>query len=356
MKAKSYFMWAIVLFVVVALVVMFIIAVNQLGLWERNDFLRQIVGVLFGSFLLLFGTVAVMGFQIWANIVEERKKTAFDEKIAVYHDFLSDLETIIRDKKINENKEYELQIKLSYLSLQIKEPENMMKISRSISDIVTKIKNEHNEDKGIMIELMEITDVMYMELYGENIKTHSKEQTLEDIRDEMVLDFYSINVSPEDITSYRYVVKRIREIKKLITRKKDNNDVVYDRQWVYNGYTLVHDLYTDRDKRSKQFVCNERSNKYTVDIKFNTKGDTVSVELFSRKNSKEETDKLLKELQTKKLKPIYFKKYQKEGINSIMENGHYEYAQWNSRRMENDSIVNELVELLNAIDQCRERE
>lgn len=80
MKAKSYFMWAIVLFVVVALVVMFIIAVNQLGLWERNDFLRQIVGVLFGSLLLLFGTVAVMGFQIWANIVEERKKNSVRRK------------------------------------------------------------------------------------------------------------------------------------------------------------------------------------------------------------------------------------------------------------------------------------
>ena len=195
---------------------------------------------------------------------------------------------------------------------------------------------------------------MYKELYGEEVSTHSKGQTLEDLRDEMVLEFYSINVPSEDITAYHYVVKRIREIKKLISLQKENKTVIYDRQWVYNGYTLVHDLYTDRDKKNKQFVCNERSNKYAVDLRFDTKGKFVTIELFSRKNSREETDKLLKQLQDKSLKPACFKNYHKDNINSIQENGHYVYAKLDTKNLDNEALAKEIVDLLNAIDKCRE--
>lgn len=340
----------------IAVVIVFIILLkwfSKSNFLRGKDDTRLIVSALFSLMLPLVISAALMGVQGYFNITENHDQAMFDEKIVVYRDFLCDLDTILHDKKISKEEEYELQIKLSYLSLHIHEPENMMKISKAIADIVMKIKNEHNDDKGIMIELIEITDVMYNELYGEEITTKSKKQTLADIRDEMVLEFYSINVPSEDMTSYLYVVKRIREIKKLMAQKQEENKVLYDKQWVYNGYTLVHDLYTDKDKYSGKFVCNERPHKYAVDLKFNTKGDTVSIEVFSRKNSPKETNELLKKLGAKTLKPSYFEAYFKDSINSIMENGHYEYARWDSQKMGNDTIAKELVELLNAINQCR---
>ena len=357
MEAKFYISWAIMILIVVCFSVLFIKLTDKSDYLKERVHIKKALNLIFTSLIMLICGVIEIGWQNQTNIFAERKKAIFDEKIVVYRDFLSELDTILHDKQINKNEEYELQIKLSYLSLHINEPENMMIISKAISDIIYKIKNEHNEDKGIMIELMEITDVMYKELYGEEIKTQSKNQTLADMRDEMVLDFYSINVPPEDITSYLYIIKRIRAIKKIITTQKEVNKekVVYDKQWVYNGYTLVHDLYTDWDKKTGQYVCNERPHKYAVDLKFNTKGDSVAIELFSRKNSKEETNILLSKLQNMTLKPTYFENYYKDSINSIQENGHYTYAKWETKKMDNETLAKEIVDLLNAIDKCREK-
>lgn len=364
METKFYIVWAIVLLLAFIVFVAFILLIIKSKKWSEREDLKQIAMAIVSSLSLLIVTIAVMGLQKQANIEEERKKADINEKMIVYRDFLSELDTILHDKKINKNEEYELQIKLSYLSLHVKEPENMVTISKAIADIVTKIKNEHNEDKGIMIELMEITDAMYEELHGEGITTQSKNQTLEDIRDEMVLEFYCINVPPEDIASYLYIVRRIRDIKKIMANKKEENNKkgngekpLYDKQWVYNGYTLVHDLYTDWDKREEKFVYNERPHKYAVDLKFNTKGDSVYIELFSRKNSKEETNNIIVNLiKDTTIKHSYLYDYQKDSINSIMGNGHYTYARWKTKDMNNDTIAQEITVLLKAMDKCRVQE
>lgn len=364
METKFYIVWAIVLILAFIVFVAFILLIIKSKKWSEREDLKQIAMAIVSSLSLLIVTIAVMGLQKQANIEEERKKADINEKMIVYRDFLNELDTILLDKKINKNEEYELQIKLSYLSLHVKKPENMVTISKAIADIVTKIKNEHNEDKGIMIELMEITDAMYEELHGEGITTQSKNQTLEDIRDEMVLEFYCINVPPEDIASYLYVVRRIRDIKKIMANKKEENNKkgngekpLYDKQWVYNGYTLVHDLYTDWDKREEKFVYNERPHKYAVDLKFNTKGDSVYIELFSRKNSKEETNNIIVNLiKDTTIKHSYFYDYQKDSINSIMGNGHYTYARWKTKDMNNDTIAQEITVLLKAMDKCRVQE
>ena len=52
------------------------------------------------------------------------------------------------------------------------------------------------------------------------------------------------------------------------------------------------------------------------------------------------------------LKSMYLENYQKD-INSIMENGHYRYAQWRSEEIDDDTIAQEIAVLLKAIDKCR---
>lgn len=334
--------------------IVFIKLLNKTNIWNTNENKKQLAAIILNSLLVIVGTIMFIGLQSRANARLEHENAVFDKKITVYHDFLNDFHNIIKDQTIDDNEIYSLQIKLSYLSLHINEPKHIQGISRAIAAIVVKIKNPYNEDKGIMIDLMEITDIMNEELYGNTLTIRKKLKDLYDLRDEMVLDFYGINVPSENITSYYYIVRRIRDIKKSMAKSmremkraqnKRNNVNLYDKQWVYNGYTLVHDLYTDWDKTTGTYVCNERSDKYAVDLVFTPKGDSIYLEIFSRKNTKEETAKLLDSLNNYINLPY--------PQDSIQENSHYIYQKWKANDVDDQSIAQAITNLLQAMNKCR---
>lgn len=323
---------------------------QAVNIWDKKEGIKQISAVILNALLVLVGTIFVMGLQRRYDKKFQQESAVFNEKIVVYRDFLNEFENIIKDQQITDTERYELQIKLSYLSLHMANPESTKKVSRAVAAIVTKIQNPHNEDKGIMIDLMEITDVMYEELYDKTLETNSKE-TLSNLRDEMVLDFYGINVPPEDITAYYYIIRRIREVKRIMADSLEHNNKItdtdlYDKQWVYNGYTLVHDLYTDKDKATGKYVCNARANKYAVDLVFTHKGDSALIELFSRKNTKEDTYVLLNSLKSHNITLS-------NPIDNIQENGHYLYKTFNTKSVSNDTIACSIITLLRALDKCR---
>ena len=334
-------------FVIVALCfIMFFILVYKFHLFEGREDVKQYIAISLNAMLVLVGTLVLMGLQTRANINQQKDNAVFNDKITVYQNFLQDFYCIIKDQKIDDTERYSLQIKLSYLSLHISDPEHTKEISRAVAAIITKIQNPYNEDKGIMIDLMEITDVMYEELYGKKLTTRNKTQTLSDLRDEMVLDFYGINVAPEDITAYYYVIGRIREIKALMENNLKNHKkpLLYDRQWVYNGYTLVHDLYTDKGSKNGEYVCNERTHKYAVDLVFSPKADSVRIEFFSRENTKESTKQILDTLEE-----MHFPLHD----SIIQNNGHHIYRKWSTTSIDNETIANEISTLLQGLNKCR---
>ncbi len=218
------------------------------------------------------------------------KSKIFEEKLAIYKEFLKTLCEVVKDKKIDPEEEIILQFQVANLATHSRS-ESIQKISDQVKYIILAIKQEEENNNLILGQLFNIADVFYKELYEEENNYDERKRTL------AIHNFRSFLVLPEQLDSYEQSNKKQRtEAYKDHTTTEERLqylsgrlDVPCNRQWIYNGYVLVHEFNNDINPNTGNLVKGD--NRIIVDLYMDEK--RIQITLFTRQYDENESRKLV---------------------------------------------------------------
>ena len=175
----------------------------------------------------------------------------FEERLCIYKEFLQKLCDVVKDQKITEEEEIELQFQVSYIAMHTKS-DSIKAISEQVREIIVDIKNNEKNKNNMLNQLFIIADILYKELYGKD-NSFDKED-----RSTTIENFESIMFPKDDM--------RLYELMRSIKAKGSNKRIEKNGLLIYEYY------------------CNNTDNKYIKDngtisigISYNNKQCSFSI-------------------------------------------------------------------------------
>lgn len=174
MKNKLGTGWIIV---TIALVLaMFLLVIPALsGIWSIADMPLRVCVALLGVGVTTLVTKVLLSSQSEGELKQAKSRKVFEEKMAIYKDFINFLYEVVKDGQLTKEEKLELQFQTSLVIMHCL-PKNIGDISTAIGNILKTTcpqdedKNwNSNPTKSIMLSLIGIVKVLRKDLYREEI-------------------------------------------------------------------------------------------------------------------------------------------------------------------------------------------
>lgn len=256
--------------VLVAVVAVFFISLFVSSIWTKDNFASQLIAALLSAIVTALITLLLLNGQSEQEEKIDRSSKVFEEQLRIYQDFLRTLAAIVKKGKVEPSDEVELELQTAFLAMHTS-PDNILDISGPVNNIIMSIKKD--EDHNLLDELFQIIKVLRRELYDK------RERKDDNKYDDALSQFQAILVKPQSESIDIY--ERATRIKALIPR----NEIGINRQWIWQGSTLVHEAYLDG---------RNSNNNLASDLSFYEDG-SASLVLFTRQNDEDQTRTVLKD-------------------------------------------------------------
>ena len=272
------------------LLVLFVGVATGSGAWPGSDASAQILSALAGAVVAAIITLFLLLGQTSSEEKKERNTKVFEERLRIYQEFLHKLCDVVKDQKIEPEEEIELEFQVAYIAMHTSS-DSIKTISDQVRDIVVNIKKGDSDANEMLSQLFVIADTFYKELYGKSNDYN------EDDRSNTIMNFNSILVAKEDIKQYESEQKEavvnslsgktlnLEDRAKLLKAMINPNG---SKQWIWNGTTLVHELYTDISEKTGNYI--KSKNMIVIDMMPGSGEYVVCV--FTRVNSEDKTREL----------------------------------------------------------------
>ena len=283
-----------ILFVCIFLLAVFVAIATRSGAWPGTDASSQILSALAGAVVAAIITLFLLLGQTASEEKKERNTKVFEEKLRIYQEFLRKLCDVVKDQKITSEEEIELQFQVSYIAMHTS-TKSINTISGQVRDIVINIKRGEADGNEMLGQLFTIADTFYKELYGKD-----NDYRIED-RNNTLMNFNSILVQKENIEEYEesqnksiidsFAGKEIKELTPLerATKLKAMIHPKGSKQWIWNGYCLVHEFFTEINKNTGNYVKGKTKNTIAIDLLIE---DKFTIRVGTRKNDPKESEKV----------------------------------------------------------------
>lgn len=235
---------------------LFVIIAAISGAWPGKDISAQFFSAMAGALVAAIITLFLLQGQTAVEADRQKDSKVFEEKLLIYKEFLRKLCDVVKDQKITEEEEIELQFQVSYIAMHTKS-DSIKSISEQVRKIVVDIKNKEKDSKNMLSQLFIIADTLYKELYG-------KENSFkEEDRSTTIVNFESILAPKNEM--------RIYELMQNITAQGINKRIDKDGNLIYEYY------------------CNNTDNKYlkgngTVSIGISYNSNQYSFSIITKGN------------------------------------------------------------------------
>jgi hypothetical protein len=287
-----------ILFVCILLLAIFVAIATRSGAWPGTDASSQILSALAGAIVAAIITLFLLLGQTASEEMKERNAKIFEEKLRIYQEFLRKLCDVVKDQKITSEEEIELQFQVSYIAMHTS-PKSINTISGQVRDIVINIKKGEADGNEMLGQLFIIADTFYQELYG---KEYGKDNgNMTEDRKNTLMNFNSILVQKEDIEEYEDIQNKSiidsfagKELKELSPQERAAKLKAMinpngSKQWIWNGYCLVHEFFTEINKNTGNYVKGKTKNTIAIDLLIE---DKFTIRVGTRKNDPKETEKV----------------------------------------------------------------
>ena len=144
---------------------LFVIIAAISGAWPGKDISAQFFSAMAGALVAAIITLFLLQGQTAVEADRQKDSKVFEEKLLIYKEFLRKLCDVVKDQKITEEEEIELQFQVSYIAMHTKS-DSIKSISEQVRKIVVDIKNKEKDSKNMLSQLFIIADTLYKELYG----------------------------------------------------------------------------------------------------------------------------------------------------------------------------------------------
>lgn len=239
-------------FVNIALFVFLLVATD---LFSQKDLWFQSSCVIIGTIVTAVITLLLLNGQSDKEEEKERNAKVFEEKLAIYKEFLNELYNVVKDNNISNSEKLELQFKVAQISMHTRK-DRINTISESVTNIIRAI-DEKTSNKNILENLFTIQEQFRQELYPEKeaenwsttIKNFDELEVVEQVKEKHSL-------SNEKIISFE------NRIKEVVQKYKDTNDF-------NNGFEII----LSQNGNSRNFIrfarLNTERGEYCVQIWLN---------------------------------------------------------------------------------------
>ncbi|MBP5584262.1 MAG: hypothetical protein J6X43_09990 [Bacteroidales bacterium] len=155
-------------FVNIALFVFLLVATD---LFSQKDLWFQSSCVIIGTIVTAVITLLLLNGQSDKEEEKERNAKVFEEKLAIYKEFLGKLCDVVKDKEISDEESVELQFQVAQIAMHTKQG-RIKKISYKVVDIINSVRNPSDDDndrRSLMNNLFDIQEQFRQELYESKI-------------------------------------------------------------------------------------------------------------------------------------------------------------------------------------------
>ena len=300
------------------------------------NLITAFVGVVLSALI----TLLLLNGQTNAEEFKQKNIKVFEEKLAIYKEFLKSLCDVVKDNKIDPEEEILLQFQVANLATHTKS-ESIQKISEQVRDIILSIKQDAEENNLMLGQLFNIADVFYKELYDEDNMYDETKRIL------AIDNFRSFLIPSEQLQSYEQSNKKQRAeafksyktIEERLQYLSGRLNVPCERQWIYNGYILVHEYNNDVSESTGRIVKGE--NRIIVDLSMDD--SKIQISLFTRRYDENESRDLVNGIWQGKV-----------SYNPFNENTRHLFAELPVETSD-EEIVAKMTQLLNDVKLYRDK-
>lgn len=258
---------------------LFVILAAISGAWPGKDISAQFFSAMAGALVAAIITLFLLRGQTAVEADRKKNSKVFEEKLRIYKVFLHKLCEVVKDRKITEDEEIELQFQVSCISMHTSS-KSINTISKQVSEIVVNLKQDHPDANNMLMQLFSIADCFYDELYKEKYQFDPEE------REETINYFRAILVPTNMINKYEKSLE-LRERTRRLKRMVNNNGAL---QKIYNGTILFHEYFTSRN--NKHYV--DSNEKIVIDLMPEEDNNQYAVLLSTRQKDIDKTKELVK--------------------------------------------------------------
>ena len=258
---------------------------NEVG----PNLITAFVGVALSALI----TLLLLNGQTNAEEVKQKNVKKFEQKLSIYKEFLRALCNIVKDQKIEPGEEIMLQFQIAILATHTDEP-SIKKISGEVDEIIKRIKIGNQESNELIEPLLNIADVFHQELYEDNkvVDEKNRQQTIGYFQSILTSHDYSEEKNQEDKKKRTEDFKNYQNTEQRLQYLSGRLDVPCNRQWIYNGYVLVHEFNNDINPNTGNLVKGD--NRIIVDLFMDEK--RILITLFTRQYDENESRRLVNDI------------------------------------------------------------
>ena len=279
----------------IALIIVFCFTAISTYFFLRSDnevgpnLITAFVGVALSALI----TLLLLNGQTNAEEVKQKNVKKFEQKLSIYKEFLRALCNIVKDKKIEPGEEIMLQFQVAILATHTDES-SIKKISGEVDEIIKRIKIGNQESNELIEPLLNIADVFHQELYDDNkvIDEKNRQQTIGYFQSILTSHDYSEEKNQEDKKKRTEDFKNYQNTEQRLQYLSGRLDVPCNRQWIYNGYVLVHEFNNDINPNTGNLVKGD--NRIIVDLFMDEK--RILITLFTRQYDENESRRLVNDI------------------------------------------------------------
>ena len=285
------------LIICVCFFALFVILAARSGAWPGKDVSAQFFSAMAGALVAAIITLFLLKGQTAVEADRQKDSKVFEEKLRIYKVFLYKLCEVVKDRKITEDEEIELQFQVSCISMHTSS-KSINTISKQVSEIVVNLKQDNPDANNMLMQLFSIADCFYEELYKE------KYQFDQEDRDGAIDNFRAILVPINMINEYEKDQKDkeaqslkeegktgklgLKERTRLLKAIISKNGAI---QRIYRGTVLFHEYFTSIDNKGHYSDSND---KIVIDLMPEEEQNRYVVLLCTRQYDIEKTKELTK--------------------------------------------------------------
>lgn len=174
-------------FVNIALFVFLLVATD---LFSQKDLWFQSSCVIIGTIVTAVITLLLLNGQSYKEEEKERNAKVFEEKLAIYKEFLNTLYEIVKDDDINDQESKRLQFQAALISMHTSD-EHIEPIATSIQKIIKNIWKLDSDDKKGKREHFSLTKELFtiQKHFKEELYSHNKKMSNETVLSNVIKAF-----------------------------------------------------------------------------------------------------------------------------------------------------------------------
>ena len=301
---------------------------NEVG----PNLITAFVGVALSALI----TLLLLNGQTNAEEVKQKNVKKFEQKLSIYKEFLRALCNIVKDQKIEPGEEIMLQFQIAILATHTDEP-SIKKISGEVDEIIKRIKIGNQESNELIEPLLNIADVFHQELYEDNkvVDEKNRQQTIGYFQSILTSHDYSEDNNLEEKKKRTEDFKNYQNIEERLQYLSSRLYIPCNRQWIYNGYVLVHEFNNDINPNTGNLVKGD--NRIIVDLYMDERH--ILLTLFTRQYEENESRRLVNDIWQGKV-----------AYNPNSDKTRHVCAEW-PVETNDDEIVALMTQLLNDVKQ-----